>query len=51
LVFKFGVSLAANILDRIDYENLGSQQMYSKTRDLRVYPTALTDQELTNLTS
>ena len=46
-----GTVFAANTLNSLDFNIGGGSHFYSKTKDVRVYNTALTDQELAELTS
>mgnify|MGYP003654021507 CR=1 FL=1 len=46
-----GSVFSANTLNSLDFNIGGSSHFYSKTKDVRVYNTALTDAELTTLTT
>ena len=47
-----GLSFSANTLNRVAFDSgSGGAKLNGKVKDLRVYDTALTDQELTDLTS
>ena len=46
-----GSVFSENTLNSLDFNIGGGSHFYSKTKDIRVYNTALTDQELQTLTT
>lgn len=47
-----GSTYSANTLDKLSFDNgAGSEDFYGRIREIKVYDTALTDAELTTLTT